>query len=177
MQYELFDTRFITGCPTPWQPNNYCCVLVTIYETSRDCWSLKVPPALPIHPERLSIAHTFEEYLLQLPANEQHLFASIDLLCGPYEIIDTFNREYLDPTDSNDDTIALDNTPTPPTTIHMVSDGSELAQNMTFGWVLCTSNGIRLAICSGPAFGTGSSHRAEATDMLSAARFLFHLAY
>jgi hypothetical protein len=35
---------------------------------------------------------------------------------------------------------------------------------------------LRLEICSGPAYGTGSSHRAEATGMLSAARFLFHLA-
>jgi hypothetical protein len=49
LQYELFDTRFVTGCPTPWKPNNYC-VPVTIYETSRDCWSLTVPPALPAHP-------------------------------------------------------------------------------------------------------------------------------
>jgi hypothetical protein len=46
---------------------------------------------------------------------------------------------------------------------------------MTFGWILCTAQGVRLAICSGPAFGTGSSHRAEATVMLPAARFLFHL--
>jgi hypothetical protein len=57
----------------------------------------------------------------------------------------------------------------------MVSDGSELSQKMTFGWVLCTASGIRLAICSGPAFGTGSSHRAEGTGMLSVARFLYHL--
>jgi hypothetical protein len=57
----------------------------------------------------------------------------------------------------------------------MVSDGSELAQHMTFGWVLCLNDGTRLALCSGPAFGKGSSHRAEATGMLSGARFLYHL--
>jgi hypothetical protein len=58
----------------------------------------------------------------------------------------------------------------------MVSDGSELAQKMTFGWILCTAKGDQLAICSGPAFSTGSSHRAEGTGMLSAASFLHHLA-
>jgi hypothetical protein len=58
----------------------------------------------------------------------------------------------------------------------MVSDGSKLACKMTFGWILCTSNELRLAICSGPAYGTGTSHRAEATGMLSAAKFLYHLA-
>jgi hypothetical protein len=59
--------------------------------------------------------------------------------------------------------------------LHMVSDGSELAQHMTFGWALCLTDGTRLALCSGPAFGKGSSHRAKATGMLSGARFLYHL--
>jgi hypothetical protein len=56
--------------------------------------------------------------------------------------------------------------------LFLVSDGSELARHMTFGWVLRLANGSRLAVCSGPAFGQGSSHRAEATGMLSGARFL-----
>jgi glutamine amidotransferase-like uncharacterized protein len=46
---------------------------------------------------------------------------------------------------------------------------------MTFGWIFSTSTGQHLAICSGPAYGTGSSHRAEGTGMLSASRFLLHL--
>jgi hypothetical protein len=175
-QYELFDTRFVNGCTTPWTPNDHC-VPVNIQETSRDCWTLTAPPALPSHPERPIIATTFDEYLRYLPANKQRLFASVDLLLDPYAILDDlFNAAYLDPTDSSDDdTVVFDNTPTPPITIHMVSDGSELAQKMTFGWILCTAHGVRLTICSGPAFGTGSSHRAEATGMLSAARFLYHL--
>jgi hypothetical protein len=140
-QYELFDTRFITGYPTPWKPNDFC-VPVTIHETSRDCWSLTQPPALPTHPERLPIATTFEEYLQRLPTNEQHLFASLDLYSDPFEILAIFHQEYLDLIDSDDDTRILDNTPTPPTTIHIVSDGSELSQKMSFGWVLCTANGI-----------------------------------
>jgi hypothetical protein len=69
-QYELFDTRFITGFPTPWKPNDFC-VPVTIHETSRDCWSLTQPPALPTHPKRLPIATTFEEYLQRLPTKKK----------------------------------------------------------------------------------------------------------
>jgi hypothetical protein len=57
----------------------------------------------------------------------------------------------------------------------MVSDGSDSASKMTFGWALSLNDGTRLAYCAGPAFGRGSSHRAEATGMLSGARFLHHL--
>jgi hypothetical protein len=96
------------------------------------------------------------------------MFAPIDLLLDPYAILDLFNPEYLDWMDSDDDMIVFDNTPTPPITIHMVSDGSELALKMTFGWILCTSQGVQLTICSGPAFGAGSSHQAEDTGMLYA---------
>jgi hypothetical protein len=172
---NFFDTRFMNGCTTPWRPNDHC-VPVQIHETSKDCWTLTAPPALPEHPDRPLPATTFEESLFQLPEYEQHLFASVELLCEPYKIITIFNAEYLDPADSDDDTLILDNTPKPPTTIHMVSNGSELAQKITFSWILCTAKGDRLAICSGPAFGTGSSHRAEGTGMLSAACFLHHLA-
>jgi hypothetical protein len=136
---------------------------------------LPPPPALPSHPERPIIATTFDQYLRHLPTNQQHLFASIDLLLDPYAILDLFNAAYLDSNDSDDDTVVYNNTPTPPITMHMVSDGSGLAQKMSFGWILCTALGVRLAICSGPAFGTGSSHRAEPTGMLSAARFIYHL--
>jgi hypothetical protein len=137
---------------------------------------LTAPPALPDHPERSIVSHTFTEYLTCVPAYEQHLFASIQLLVDPYEIISIFNDNDHESVTTDDDTLILDNTPTPPATIHMVSNGSELSQKMTFGWVLCTANGQRLVICSGPAFGTGSSHRAEATGMLSAAWFLYYLA-
>jgi hypothetical protein len=45
-QYERFDTRFVNGCSTPWRPNDYC-VPVHIHETSKDCWTLAAPPAIP----------------------------------------------------------------------------------------------------------------------------------
>jgi hypothetical protein len=37
------------------------------------------------------------------------------------------------------------------------------------------NDGTRLVYCAGPAFGRGSSHRAEATGMLLGARFLHHI--
>jgi hypothetical protein len=121
LQYELFDTRFINGCVSPWTPNNYC-VPVTAQETSHECWMLTAPPALPDHPERPIVSHTFTEYLTYVPAYEQHLFASIQLLVDPYEIISIFNDNDYESVTTDDDTLILDNTPTPPATIHMVSD-------------------------------------------------------
>jgi hypothetical protein len=54
-----------------------------------------------------------------------------------------------------------------------VSDGSNL---MTFGWVIATPDGRRLARCSGPVFGPfGSSFHAEGYGFLSVSRFLVRL--
>jgi hypothetical protein len=51
-----------------------------------------------------------------------------------------------------------------------------MALNTTsFGWMLGTKAGQRLAWCSGPGFGTATSHRAECWGKLSVARFLHHL--
>jgi hypothetical protein len=62
--------------------------------------------------------------------------------------------------------------------IHLltVSDGSDDAGSMTFGWVISLPNGRRLAHCAGPAYGpTGSSFRAEGYGFLSVSRFLVRL--
>ena len=56
--------------------------------------------------------------------------------------------------------------------ILMVSDGSGKAQSMTFGWVMCTPGGHRLAQAAGHCQGRESSLRAEATGMLSATVFI-----
>ena len=57
------------------------------------------------------------------------------------------------------------------TTLQAVSDGSDINHCMSFGWVLSTPKGKRLASSSGPAFGHGTSHRAEATGIKSIAWF------
>ena len=57
----------------------------------------------------------------------------------------------------------------------MVSDGSDIDGTMTFGWVISTPRGHRLATCAGPGFGRGSSHIAEGFGTLSVGRFIYHL--
>jgi hypothetical protein len=182
IQYELFDTRFINGIPRDWTPSTTS-VPVSIEQLSTDCWQLTHPLAILHHPSPVCIPETFHDYLAQLPLWEHHLFADLTLLHEPYAILQLINLRPL----TLDDTLftpTIDNSKTatqPPTSpdLHwkllMVSDGSDSASKMTFGWALSLNDGTRLAYCAGPAFGRGSSHRAEATGMLSGARFLHHL--
>jgi hypothetical protein len=183
-QYELFDTRFINGIHHEWHPSPSS-VPVTIEQLSHDCWQLTQPPAILHHPSPVMIPATFHDYLSHLPSWEHHLFADLTLLYEPYELLQLINLRSLTladalfpPTTDNDDADDLDlPIPTPALNwkLLMVSDGSESSLKMTFGWALCLNDGTRLASCAGPAFGRGSSHRAEATGMLSGARFLHHL--
>ena len=58
----------------------------------------------------------------------------------------------------------------------MASDGSVKGPKASFGWVLSTPKGTRLARCSGPAYGLKpTSYRAEGYGILSCCRFLHHL--
>jgi hypothetical protein len=180
-QYELFDTRFTNGIPCTWQPTDSC-VPVTAEQFSYDCWTLTQPPSILHNPSLVTIVETFHEYIGQLPSSEHHPFADLQIFYSPYEILQLINLRPLTILDalfapSTNDAYDLDSPrkpdPTLPTwKLLLVSDGSELARHMTFGWVLCLHDGTRLAVCSGPAFGTGSSHRAEATGILSGAPFL-----
>jgi hypothetical protein len=179
-QYELFDTRFLNGIHRDWTPTQSS-VPVTIEQLSRDCWQLTHPPSIIYHPSPVLIPATLHEYLAQLPSWEHHLFADLILLYEPYDILQRINLRPLTIADAlfTPSTPNDDGTPThddPIWKLLMVSDGSESSMKMTFGWALCLHDGTRLAYCSGPAFGRGSSHRAEATGMLSGARFLHHLA-
>jgi hypothetical protein len=56
--------------------------------------------------------------------------------------------------------------------ILQVSDGSVMAHNMSFGWVIATPEGDRLIGAKGPCRGRGNSLRAEGAGMLSATMFL-----
>jgi hypothetical protein len=54
-----------------------------------------------------------------------------------------------------------------------VSDGSVKSHDMSFGWILTTSTGDRLAAAAaGPCNGRGNSLRAEGAGMLSATMFI-----
>jgi hypothetical protein len=124
------------------------------------------------------IAETFHKYIGHLSSNEHYIFADLQLLYSPYEILQLINlrpltiQDALFPLATDADVTNPNPSPVLLPPILLVSDGSELARHMTFVWALCLADGTRLAVCSGPAFGPGSSHRAEATGMLSGARFL-----
>jgi hypothetical protein len=183
-QYELFDTRFLNGIPCQWQPAPSS-VPISIESLSTDCWQLTQPPAIIHHPSPVNIPVTFHNYLAQLPSWEHPLYADLTLLFEPFEILQRINlcsltlADALFPPMTADEDDDLTHNPLPPPDptwkLLMVSDGSEASSTMTFGWALCLNDGTRLAYCAGPAFGRGSSHRAEATGMLSGARFLYHL--
>ena len=153
LRYDRFDTRFINGIPETWQPTDTS-YPVSIKHLSSDIWHLTSPPAFPEPISPAPHIETFPEFLSNLPHWEQTLFDQLFFQVPPYEILQLFTN----------------NSP-----ILLVSDGSEQAKLMTFGWHMATSTGTRLIRCSGPAFGRGTSHRAEATGILSASRLLFHL--
>jgi len=54
----------------------------------------------------------------------------------------------------------------------LVSDGSVKFHNMTFGWIIATPDGHRLAAGAGPCQGRGNSLRSEGAGMLSRTLFL-----
>lgn len=56
-----------------------------------------------------------------------------------------------------------------------VSDGSMNNKSLSFGWVLGTKRGQKLAWGNGPGYGTATSHRAEGWGKLPAVKFLQHL--
>jgi hypothetical protein len=58
-----------------------------------------------------------------------------------------------------------------------VSDGSVKFHNMSFGWIIATPDGRRLAAGCGPCEGRGNSLRAERAGMLAATLFLALLSH
>lgn len=53
-----------------------------------------------------------------------------------------------------------------------VSNGSVKSHDMSFGWILSTPTGHRLAAATGPCNGRGNSLRAEGAGMLSVTMFV-----
>ena len=60
--------------------------------------------------------------------------------------------------------------------ISLCSDGTQKGPQAAFAWVMATSEGTRIAQCSGPCFGKDpTSYRAEGYGILSALRFFTQL--
>jgi hypothetical protein len=108
--------------------------------------SLIRSPSLP--------SSTFSSYILALPKWEQELQCSIQLA---------------------DDAFTLGTILTSSTTV-AATDGSVVSSSGSFGWILATADGKKLAWNRGPVFGfRGSSYRAEGYGLLSILQFLFHI--
>jgi hypothetical protein len=60
--------------------------------------------------------------------------------------------------------------------LYEVSDRSMNQDSISFGWILGTEDGRKLAWGKGPGYGKNTSHRAEGCwGKVAAAKFLFHL--
>jgi hypothetical protein len=97
----------------------------------------------------------FADYLETLAPWESTLFHSLDMHVYPTEMVSLLtSNSFLS-----------------------ASDGSvKFSTHASFGWILSLPNGLRLATCSGPAYGAKpTSYRAEGYGMLSLLRFLLRL--
>ena len=110
------------------------------------------PDHLPTRP-----VLSFTNYIATLPPWEQFLLRGIKFVHRPYEIIHRLT------------------TKDHPTKTFLVSDGSQIGEKITFGWVVGSDKGQTYAVHSGSGHGTSTSHRAEAWGMLSALVFIKHL--
>eukprot|EP00980_Cylindrotheca_fusiformis_P013741 scaffold3534_cov102-Cylindrotheca_fusiformis.AAC.1 len=114
---------------------------------------LRTPTPLP------SAYSSFSEYVATLSPAVRSLFADLDLRIPDDELVETLNNTSQQPQFK----------------CVGVSDGSALADSMTFGWTLAAPDGFRMVACAGPAYGSqASSYRAEGYGFVSMAMFLFH---
>jgi hypothetical protein len=115
-------------------------------------------------PETERIPATFEQHVDTLPQWERDLLDQVVFDVSPFQLVTMFTHM------ANFDTSAA-------LEIQFVSDGSQIRDRMSFGWCLALPNGTRLAHCSGPGFGPGTSHQAAGYGVLSAVRFIYQLIF
>jgi ribonuclease HI len=169
-QYDVFDTRCINGAKTIWEPSNSS-VPIRLLETSQDCWELKVSAHSIVQHPAIHPFTSFKAYILSLPNWEREILMHVKLHTTPIHIMELLSQTPL----SDSESVDSQQTNATKTKGILTSDGSDKDANMTFGWALSTGKGTRLATCSGPAHGKSSSHRAEATGMLSGTSFIHRL--
>jgi hypothetical protein len=149
---NVSDSPLSPFIPPPSRPRTGEPDLYTLYGS--------IPPLRPtpviVHPI------TFDEYIPTLPVWEQTLFVSLEYLIPPYELASLLFQADLAPDG-------------PSLSIQFVSDGSQIDDTTSVGWCLSLSDGTRLARCSGPGHGPGTSHRAEGYGVLSAVCFVSRL--
>jgi hypothetical protein len=162
LQLALYDGSFIEGIEVEWSPHDHC------YPVEATPCASTWHVTQPIHPTIDSVSPfipaTIPELITTLELREQEMLQHLTLHVPSFQLI----QELLDTSEANDMSTNI-------WQMLFASDGSELHQMMSFGWVLSTPTGARLARCYGPATGPNTSHRAEATSMLAASRLLLRL--
>jgi hypothetical protein len=82
---------------------------------------------------------TFDQFVQTLPDWEQDILENVVFHLLPFQLATLFESSALNETN--------------PLQIQFVSDGSQIRDQMSFGWAMSTPDGTRLATCAGPGFG------------------------
>jgi hypothetical protein len=149
--------RFTPESTLNWNPTDTSIPVQAQLTITGDAW-IPLIPSIPAS-RRPHIPATFTDFLDTLEFWETELFANLIMEVDCYTFLALVNAQ-------------------PKTAIQLLtmSDGSDAAGAMTFGWILLLPNGQRLARCSGPAYGPyGSSFRAEGYGFLLVSRFLVRI--
>jgi hypothetical protein len=175
--YHWIESSYWTMTPLPHMPSHYTPGHSSEWQPTDESTPItlsKLPASLPPgvffisqhtpflpHPSRPLFSNAdFQEYVTVSTTYDRVLLQNVSFHFGG-----AYN------------TIAyLHDLPPDKRILYEVSDGSMINDATTFGWILGTYDGQRLAWGSGPGSGPATSHRAECWGKLSAARFLHHLA-
>jgi hypothetical protein len=143
-----------------WTPSDTC-VPVEADPSGRGTYFLNADSVHGIaSPPIPPVAHTFLEYIDDLPSWDRSLFQWLKLLVDPFELL----------------SLCTHASSAAGLTLLFVSDGSAGNNSMSFAWVMALPCGQRVATCAGPVFGfRESSYRSEGYGVLSAVRFVYHL--
>jgi hypothetical protein len=153
--------RFSPISQIDWQPTPTSIPVHARLTIQGDDWIPLIPPTSVAPTASATTAATFPEFLSSLDTWETELFADLTMHVDCYEFIHLVETQLARTTGVQ---------------LLTVSDGSDDAGAMTFGWIVSLPDGTRLARCSGPAYGPfGTSFRAEGYGFLSVSRFLLRL--
>jgi hypothetical protein len=149
---------FIPESTTQWIPTPTCIPIHAPLTIQGDAWIPIIPTNIPA-PLPPSITATLTEFLDTLAFWETELILMLTMEVDCYTFMDLVNAQ-----------------PDAALQLLTMSDGSDNAGAMTFGWIISLPNGQRLARSAGPAYRpSGSSFRAEGYGFLSVSRFLVRI--
>jgi hypothetical protein len=158
---SIDPVRFSPISQLDWQPTPTSIPVHARMSLNGVHWIPIIPYVVPILPTPPPIATSFSDFISFLDEWETELFADLTMNVDCYEFIRLVETQKVRNTHGQ---------------LITVSDGSDNAGAMTFGWTISLPDGTCLAQCAGPAYGPfGTSFRAEGYGFLSVSRFLLRL--